>query len=70
MQLPVVDQDHMLAVRQAWFAECGAPPPGNKLALERKAWQVGLGRGEEGRGHSGGGTAAWHVTPGEPVFEA
>jgi hypothetical protein len=30
----------MLAVRQAWFDECGAPPPGNKLALERKAWQV------------------------------
>jgi hypothetical protein len=24
----------------AWFDECGAPPPGNKLALERKAWQV------------------------------
>jgi hypothetical protein len=40
VQLPVLDQEHMLAVRQAWFDECGAPPPGNKLALERKAWQV------------------------------
>jgi hypothetical protein len=35
----------MLALRQAWFDECGAPPPGNKLALERKAWQVCPGRG-------------------------
>jgi hypothetical protein len=38
--MPVLDQERMLAIRQAWFDECGAPPPGNKLALERKAWQV------------------------------
>jgi hypothetical protein len=31
----------MMTIRQAWFDECGAPPSGNKLALERKAWQVG-----------------------------
>jgi hypothetical protein len=30
----------MMAIRQGWYDECGAPPPGNKLALERKAWQV------------------------------
>lgn len=42
MQLGAVDQDVMLAIRQTWFDECGAPPPGNKLALERKAWQVGV----------------------------
>jgi hypothetical protein len=42
MQLDAVDQDVMLTIRQAWFDECGAPPPGNKLALERKAWQVSV----------------------------
>lgn len=42
VQLPQLDQDEMLAIRQSWFDECGAPPPGNKLALERKAWQVCL----------------------------
>lgn len=35
----------MLALRQAWFDECGAPPPGNKLALERKAWQSAVDAG-------------------------
>jgi hypothetical protein len=38
--LSSINQDEMLAIRQGWFDECGAPPPGNKLALERKAWQV------------------------------
>ncbi|WIA16386.1 hypothetical protein OEZ86_007875 [Tetradesmus obliquus] len=45
VQLPVLDQEHMLALRQAWFDECGAPPPGNKLALERKAWQSAVDAG-------------------------
>eukprot|EP00879_Flechtneria_rotunda_P004235 GHRR01004483.1.p1 GENE.GHRR01004483.1~~GHRR01004483.1.p1 ORF type:complete len:434 (+),score=139.37 GHRR01004483.1:216-1517(+) len=44
-QLPELDQDLMLAIRQAWFDECGAPPPGNKLALERKAWQSAVDAG-------------------------
>lgn len=34
-----VDQDAMVAVRDAWFVEMGGMPPGNKLALERKQWQ-------------------------------
>ncbi len=29
----------MVATRDAWFAECGGPPAGNKLALERNLWQ-------------------------------
>ncbi|KAF8065577.1 hypothetical protein HT031_003178 [Scenedesmus sp. PABB004] len=44
-QLDSVDQEAMLALRQAWFDECGAPPPGNKLALERKAWQSAVDAG-------------------------
>eukprot|EP00882_Tetradesmus_deserticola_P011845 GHRQ01012537.1.p1 GENE.GHRQ01012537.1~~GHRQ01012537.1.p1 ORF type:complete len:274 (+),score=150.52 GHRQ01012537.1:738-1559(+) len=43
--MPVLDQEHMLALRQAWFDECGAPPSGNKLALERKAWQSAVDAG-------------------------
>ncbi|GBF88180.1 hypothetical protein Rsub_00892 [Raphidocelis subcapitata] len=37
--LPVVDQEAMVAVREAWYEECGGAPPGNKLALEREQWQ-------------------------------
>eukprot|EP00878_Enallax_costatus_P012346 GHUV01012895.1.p1 GENE.GHUV01012895.1~~GHUV01012895.1.p1 ORF type:complete len:266 (+),score=123.45 GHUV01012895.1:1179-1976(+) len=44
-QLPTLDQEEMLAIRQSWFDECGAPPPGNKLALERKAWQSAVDAG-------------------------
>jgi hypothetical protein len=29
----------MIAVREAWYEECGGAPPGNKLALEREQWQ-------------------------------
>jgi hypothetical protein len=39
IHFPTVDQEAMTAAREAWFAECGGPPPGNKLALERKLWQ-------------------------------
>jgi hypothetical protein len=45
VQLPHLDQEDMLAIRQCWFDECGAPPPGNKLALERKAWQSAVDAG-------------------------
>ncbi|KAL3161552.1 hypothetical protein ABBQ32_010419 [Trebouxia sp. C0010 RCD-2024] len=37
--LPTLDQKQMVDIRTAWFEECGGPPPGNKLALERTAWQ-------------------------------
>jgi hypothetical protein len=34
-----LDQEAMVAAREAWYEQCGGPPPGNKLALERKLWQ-------------------------------
>ncbi|KIY92534.1 hypothetical protein MNEG_15429 [Monoraphidium neglectum] len=33
------DQAAMVAVRDAWYEQCGGAPPGNKLALERNQWQ-------------------------------
>eukprot|EP00803_Ostreobium_quekettii_P010351 evm.model.scf_81.7 EVM.evm.TU.scf_81.7 scf_81:74400-78145(-) len=39
VSLPEVDQKEMVATRGAWFEEVGGPPPGNKLAMERAAWQ-------------------------------
>lgn len=39
LHLPVMDQQKMMEVRTAWFAENSGPPPGNKLAAERAAWQ-------------------------------
>jgi hypothetical protein len=39
LHLPRLDQDEMLGIRAAWFEENFGPPPGNKLALERAAWQ-------------------------------
>jgi hypothetical protein len=38
--LPEVDQQAMVDVRTAWFAENAGPPAGNKLAAERAAWQA------------------------------
>ena len=35
----------MAAARDAWFAEVGGPPPGNKLALERNAWTAPVSAG-------------------------
>lgn len=37
--LQALDQAEMMAVRDSWFEEVGGPPIGNKLALERAAWQ-------------------------------
>lgn len=34
-----VDQEAMVATREAWYEQCGGAPPGNKLALERNQWQ-------------------------------
>ncbi|KAK9829795.1 hypothetical protein WJX72_007953 [[Myrmecia] bisecta] len=34
-----LDQQEMIDLRTAWFEECGGPPPGNKLAMERNLWQ-------------------------------
>jgi hypothetical protein len=44
-------------VMEAWCAEAGGPPPGNRLALERAAWHspVSCGGGGGGGGGSGGG---------------
>ena len=39
MYLPTMDQQQMLEVRTRWFEQNGGPPPGNKLAAERAAWQ-------------------------------
>lgn len=37
--LPQLDQAEMMNIRASWFDENFGPPPGNKLALERAAWQ-------------------------------
>ncbi|KAI8462566.1 MAG: hypothetical protein J3K34DRAFT_499650 [Monoraphidium minutum] len=39
VHFPSLDQEAMQATRDAWYAECGGAPPGNKLALERDQWQ-------------------------------
>lgn len=43
--LQTLDQKQMIDIRSAWFEECGGPPPGNKLALERTAWQQPVSAG-------------------------
>ncbi|DBA83438.1 TPA: hypothetical protein ACH3X2_006375 [Trebouxia sp. C0005] len=45
VHLPTLDQKQMIDIRTAWFEECGGPPPGNKLALERTAWQQPVSAG-------------------------
>lgn len=37
--LQSVDQAGMIRIRDDWFVECGGPPPGNKVAMERRDWQ-------------------------------
>lgn len=39
LALTAMDQEAMLAVRNAWFDQNFGPPPGNKLPTERAAWQ-------------------------------
>ncbi len=39
LYLPKLDQQQMLEIRSAWFAENAGPPPGNALAAERAGWQ-------------------------------
>lgn len=38
--LPELDQQVMVDIRSAWFDQNSGPPPGNKLAGERAAWQA------------------------------
>jgi hypothetical protein len=38
--LPDVDQARMVDLRAIWFEENSGPPPGNRLAAERDAWQA------------------------------
>ncbi|KAK9837885.1 hypothetical protein WJX74_007198 [Apatococcus lobatus] len=40
-----LDQEAMVALRDAWFSECGGPPSGNKLAMERNLWQLPVDAG-------------------------
>ena len=39
LHLPHLDQEEMIEIRKRWFDESGGPPPGNKVPLERNAWQ-------------------------------
>lgn len=51
----------MAAARDAWFAEVGGAPPGNKLALERAAWSAPVPAGalsERGQRAAAEGKAA------------
>jgi hypothetical protein len=43
--LDKLEQQQMMDIRTAWFEECGGPPIGNKLALERSAWQQPVASG-------------------------
>ena len=43
--LPAVDQEAMVAVRDAWFQEVGGPPAGNKRARGGRAGRRGAGGG-------------------------
>jgi hypothetical protein len=56
-----LDQAAMSAARDAWFAEVGGQPPGNKLALERAAWTQPVSAGaisERGQRAAAEGKAA------------
>ena len=49
---PAVEQEAMVALREAWFKENAGAPTGNKLALERDAWTQPVSAGaisERGR---------------------
>jgi len=48
--LTKLDQKEMIGIRDAWFEEVGGPPVGNKLALERAAWQQPLVAGANSNG--------------------
>lgn len=37
--LPTLDQQAMIQLRDSWFEQVGGAPKGNKLAMERTAWQ-------------------------------
>ncbi|KAK9840654.1 hypothetical protein WJX81_007501 [Elliptochloris bilobata] len=61
LHLQTLDQDEMIAVRTAWFEEVGGPPPGNKLAMERKAWSQPVDAGaisDRGKQQAAEGEAA------------
>ena len=58
---PAVDQERMVALREAWFKENAGAPTGNKLALERDAWTQPVSAGaisERGRRAAAEGEAA------------
>lgn len=58
---PAVDQEGMVALREAWFKENAGAPVGNKLALERDAWTHPVSAGaisERGRRAAAEGAAA------------
>lgn len=45
VHFPQVNQEEMVSTRGAWFEEVGGAPPGNKLAMERTAWQQPIDAG-------------------------
>ncbi|GFR47804.1 hypothetical protein Agub_g9580 [Astrephomene gubernaculifera] len=52
VSLPTSEPSALQAVRDAWFAECGGQPNGNRLAMERSLWQQPVDAGaisERGR---------------------
>lgn len=58
---PAVEQEVMVALREAWFKENAGAPVGNKLALERDAWTQPVSAGaisERGRRAAAEGQAA------------
>jgi hypothetical protein len=58
---PSVDQEGMVALREAWFKENAGAPVGNKLALEKDAWTQPVSAGaisERGRRAAAEGQAA------------
>lgn len=45
VEFSTLDQGGMIAVRDAWFQQCGGAPTGNKLAMERNLWQNAIDAG-------------------------
>eukprot|EP01026_Neomeris_dumetosa_P015068 TRINITY_DN15666_c0_g1_i10.p1 TRINITY_DN15666_c0_g1~~TRINITY_DN15666_c0_g1_i10.p1 ORF type:complete len:432 (-),score=53.26 TRINITY_DN15666_c0_g1_i10:230-1381(-) len=39
IQLPEINQEELLGIREKWFEEVGGPPIGNRIAMERDTWE-------------------------------